>query len=39
LEEIVFVEIKSGQSSQNRNERMIEAVIKRGDVRYEVIRI
>lgn len=39
LEEIVFVEVKSGQARQNKNERMIEAAIKRGDVRYEVVRI
>lgn len=39
VEEIVFVEVKSWASRQNRNEKMIENAIKRGDVRYEVLRI
>jgi len=39
LREIVFVEVKSGQARQNSNERMIESVIKKGAVRYEVLRV
>jgi predicted Holliday junction resolvase-like endonuclease len=38
LKEIVFLEIKSGSSTQNTNEKMIEEIIKRGKVRYEVMR-
>jgi predicted Holliday junction resolvase-like endonuclease len=38
LKEIVFLEIKSGSSTQNTNEKMIEDVIKKGKVRYEVMR-
>jgi predicted Holliday junction resolvase-like endonuclease len=38
LKEIVFLEIKSGSSTQNNNEKMIEEIIKRGKVRYEVMR-
>ncbi len=39
LEEIVFVEVKSANSRQNKNERMIESAIKRGAVHYEILRI
>jgi len=38
LKEIVFLEIKSGSSTQNTNEKQIEEIIKRGKVRYEVMR-
>jgi predicted Holliday junction resolvase-like endonuclease len=38
LKEIVFLEIKSGSSTQNNNEKMIEDIIKKGKVRYEVLR-
>ena len=38
LKEIVFLEIKSGSSTQNNNEKMIEDIIKKGKVRYEVMR-
>lgn len=39
LEEIIFVEVKSQNARQNKNERMIEMAIKRGAVRYELVRI
>jgi predicted Holliday junction resolvase-like endonuclease len=38
LKEIVFLEVKSGSSTQNNNEKMIEDIIKKGKVRYEVLR-
>lgn len=38
LQEIVFLEIKSGTSRQNKNEKMIEEAVKKGRVRYEVMR-
>jgi predicted Holliday junction resolvase-like endonuclease len=38
LKEIVFLEIKSGSSTQNNNEKMIEDIIKKGKVRYEILR-
>jgi predicted Holliday junction resolvase-like endonuclease len=38
LKEIVFLEIKSGSSAQNNNEKMIEDIIKKGKVRYEILR-
>jgi predicted Holliday junction resolvase-like endonuclease len=38
LKEIVFLEIKSGSSTQNNNEKMIEDIIKKGKVRYEIMR-
>jgi len=38
LKEIVFLEVKSGSSTQNNNEKMIEDIIKKGKVRYEVMR-
>jgi predicted Holliday junction resolvase-like endonuclease len=38
LKEVVFLEIKSGSSNQNNNEKMIEDIIKKGKVRYEVMR-
>ena len=38
LKEIIFLEIKSGSSTQNANEKSIEDIIKRGKVRYEVMR-
>lgn len=39
LEKIIFVEVKSARSRQNRNERMIASTIKRGAVYYEILRI
>lgn len=39
LRKIVFLEIKSGRSTQNRNERMIQQVINTKLVSYEVMRI
>lgn len=38
LKEIVFLEIKSGSSNQNNNEKAIENIIKQGKVRYEIMR-
>ncbi len=38
LKEIIFLEIKSGSSTQNNNEKAIEDIIKKGKVRYEVLR-
>lgn len=38
LKEIIFLEIKSGSSMQNNNEKMIEDIIKRGKIRYEILR-
>lgn len=38
LKEIVFLEVKSGSSTQNNNEKMIEDIIKKGKVRYEILR-
>ncbi len=38
LKEIVFLEIKSGSSNQNNNEKAIENIIKQGKVRYEILR-
>ncbi len=38
LKEIIFLEIKSGSSNQNNNEKMIEDIIKKGKVRYEILR-
>lgn len=38
LKEIVFLEVKSWSSIQNNNEKMIEDIIKKGKVRYEILR-
>jgi predicted Holliday junction resolvase-like endonuclease len=38
LKEIVFLEIKSGSSTQNSNEKAIEDIIRKGKVRYEILR-
>lgn len=38
LKEIIFLEIKSGSSTQNNNEKSIEDIIKKGKVRYEILR-
>lgn len=38
VEEIVFLEIKTGKSMQNNNEKLIEQAIKAGRVRYEIFR-
>lgn len=39
LEEIVFLEIKSGKSALNANEKMIREVLQKKQVRYEEYRI
>jgi predicted Holliday junction resolvase-like endonuclease len=39
LRQIIFLEIKTGRSTQNRNERMIQQVINTKLVKYEVMRI
>lgn len=39
LKQIVFLEIKSGKSRQNKNERQIEKTIKKKKVKYETMRI
>ncbi|HMT01522.1 MAG TPA: Holliday junction resolvase-like protein [Candidatus Absconditabacterales bacterium] len=39
LKKIVFIEIKSGQSQLNQNEKMIKNIIDAKKVSYEVIRI
>lgn len=39
LREIIFLEIKSGQSQLNRNERMIKDALGSKKVRYELMRI
>ena len=38
LKEIIFLEIKSWSSIQNNNEKVIEETIKKGKVRYEILR-
>lgn len=39
LEEMIFVEIKTGMSGLNSNERAIQSCIQQGKVRFECIRI
>jgi predicted Holliday junction resolvase-like endonuclease len=39
LREVVLVEIKTGRSHLNRNERQVELAVRDGRVRYEVLRI
>ena len=39
VQEIVFIEIKTGKSSLNANEKMIKKCIDAGRVRYEIIRL
>lgn len=39
LREIIFLEIKSGKSQLNKNERMIRDVLGSKKVRYELMRI
>ncbi|MDD2487110.1 MAG: Holliday junction resolvase-like protein [Candidatus Gracilibacteria bacterium] len=39
LEDIIFLEIKSGKSSQNKNEKMIQRIIAEKKVRYELMSI
>lgn len=38
VDEIILLEIKSGQSRQNKNEKLIEAAVKSKRVRYEIWR-
>ncbi|MDD2745654.1 MAG: Holliday junction resolvase-like protein [Candidatus Gracilibacteria bacterium] len=38
LKEIVFLELKTGKSKQNANEKMIENCIRQGRVKYELDR-
>jgi predicted Holliday junction resolvase-like endonuclease len=39
LRQIIFLEIKTWRSRQNRNERMIQQVINTKLVRYEIMRV
>ncbi len=39
LREIVFLELKTGKSALNKNEREIEATVRAKRVRYECLRI
>ena len=39
LREIVFLELKTGSATQNKNEKLIEKVVRGGRVRYEVMRL
>jgi predicted Holliday junction resolvase-like endonuclease len=39
LEEVIFVEVKTGVSGLNSNERAIQSCIQQGKVRYECIRL
>ncbi|MDD2537336.1 MAG: Holliday junction resolvase-like protein [Candidatus Absconditabacteria bacterium] len=39
LRQIVLLEIKSGSSQLNRNERSIQSVLSRGNISYEVFRV
>jgi len=38
LREIIFLELKTGKSKQNLNEKMIENCIRQERVRYEIER-
>ena len=38
VDEIIFLEVKTGKSMQNNNEKLIEQAIKAGRVRYEIFR-
>jgi predicted Holliday junction resolvase-like endonuclease len=39
LREIVFLEVKSGNSGLNRNETMIKKCIENGKIAYDILRI
>ncbi|MDX6581488.1 MAG: hypothetical protein QOI10_672 [Solirubrobacterales bacterium] len=39
LREVVLVEVKTGRSKLNRNEREVELAVREGRVRFEVLRI
>ncbi len=39
LREIIFLEIKSGNSGLNRNETMIKKCIENGKIAYDILRI
>jgi len=39
VDQVVFLEVKTGRSGLNKNERMIKNAIERGNVEYEVLRI
>ena len=39
LREVVLVEVKTGRSSLNRNEREVELAVREGRVRFEVLRL
>ncbi len=39
LQKIVFLEIKSGTSTLNRNETMIKQCIEKGNIEYEIFRL
>jgi predicted Holliday junction resolvase-like endonuclease len=39
LEQVVLVEVKTGRSQLNRNEREVERAVREGRVRFEVLRL
>jgi predicted Holliday junction resolvase-like endonuclease len=39
LREVVLVEVKTGRSSLNRNEREVERAVREGRVSFEILRI
>ena len=39
LREVVLVEVKTGRSNLNRNEREVELAVREGRVRFEVLRL
>jgi predicted Holliday junction resolvase-like endonuclease len=39
LEQVVLVEVKTGRSQLNRNEREVELAVREGRVRFEVLRL
>jgi len=39
LRDVVLVEVKTGRSQLNRNEREVELAVREGRVRFEVLRI
>ncbi len=39
LQEIIFLEVKTGKSSQNRNEKMVQNTIEKKKIYYELMRM
>jgi predicted Holliday junction resolvase-like endonuclease len=39
LRQVVFLEIKTGRSTLNANEKQIQRVIDQGNIRYDVMRL